>query len=475
MKRVLLPLLLLSVFALGVGSAGGRTLATTTITVEVIGKGAVKSSDSKVKCGNGDKTCYLAFSGGETITLTHKAASGWDFVSWAGACVSDPCTVTMTGADKLVTATFTKPSGAGTSTLSVASTGSGEVSSPGGEIACGMTGTTCTWDVLTGSTLTIFETPDPGNLFSGWGGACSGTGVSCTVEMGGNKTVSATWVDASATKLLTITVKGAGEVKGAGISCSGPGTCSVNEPLNSTIVLTANPDDGFAFTGWSGGGCDGTGATCSITMDAAKSITATFAPVLSVSVTGNGSVSAGAGAINCGNGASICSASFAQNSTVTLVATPSTGATFIGWGGACGGTATTCAVLMSTAKDVSATFTGGTGGTTGFTLSVSVTGNGTVTGGGINCGGGGTVCSSPNHASGSTVTLTAIPSGGATFGGWGGACTGTVTTCAVVMTSAKSVTATFLGGTATFRLSVSVSGAGTVTGGGINCGNGALI
>ena len=36
--------------------------------------------------------------------------------------------------------------------------------------------TDCSWTVLTGSTLTLFQTPDAGNIFTGWGGACSGTG-----------------------------------------------------------------------------------------------------------------------------------------------------------------------------------------------------------------------------------------------------------------------------------------------------------
>src|SRR5207237_597680 len=72
----------------------------------------------------------------------------------------------------------------------------------------------------------------------------------------------------------------------------------------------------------------------------------------------------------------------------------------------------------------------------------------------------------------------ATPAAGATFSGWGGACAGTVTTCTVVMTAAKSVTASFSstgGGGSTFLLAVSVSGSGTVTGSGISCGNGAVV
>ncbi|MEI6206552.1 MAG: VCBS repeat-containing protein [Desulfuromonadales bacterium] len=80
--------------------------------------------------------------------------------------------------------------------------------------------------------------------------------------------------------------------------------------------------------------------------------------------------------------------------------------------------------------------------TSSYALSVakSGTGSGTVTSSpaGISCG---ATCSA-NYASGTSVTLTAAPASGSTFGGWSGACSGSGT-CTVAMSSAKSVTATF--------------------------------
>jgi len=75
-----------------------------------------------------------------------------------------------------------------------------------------------------------------------------------------------------------------------------------------------------------------------------------------------------------------------------------------------------------------------------YTLSVSVSGNGTVTSSptGISCP---SVCTM-NYASGTPVMLTATPMGGATFNGWGGACTGNGT-CLLTMNSIESVTAMF--------------------------------
>ncbi|MFN2590153.1 MAG: hypothetical protein ABR518_05240 [Actinomycetota bacterium] len=44
------------------------------------------------------------------------------------------------------------------------------------------------------------------------------------------------------------------------------------------MTLTATAASGSTFTGWSGA-CSGTAATCTVTMDAAKTATATFAKV----------------------------------------------------------------------------------------------------------------------------------------------------------------------------------------------------
>jgi hypothetical protein len=80
--------------------------------------------------------------------------------------------------------------------------------------------------------------------------------------------------------------------------------------------------------------------------------------------------------------------------------------------------------------------------TTNYTLSVSKTGlgSGTVTSSpsGINCG---NTCSK-SFASGTSITLTATPASGSTFGGWSGSCSGTGT-CNVSMAQARSVTARF--------------------------------
>ncbi len=77
-----------------------------------------------------------------------------------------------------------------------------------------------------------------------------------------------------------------------------------------------------------------------------------FALTVAQSGTGSGTIGSSPAGINCG---SLCTASFTSGTAVTLTATPASGSTFTGWGGACSGTAT-CTVTMSAARSVSATF-----------------------------------------------------------------------------------------------------------------------
>ena len=80
----------------------------------------------------------------------------------------------------------------------------------------------------------------------------------------------------SPTQTLNVVVSGNGSVTAPSISC---GTnCSVTYATGTLVTLTATPASFNRFTGWSGA-CTGT-QTCSMTMDATKSVTATFASTL---------------------------------------------------------------------------------------------------------------------------------------------------------------------------------------------------
>ena len=101
------------------------------------------------------------------------------------------------------------------------------------------------------------------------------------------------------------------------------------------------------------------GATCTVTMSAAKTVTATFDPprfVLTVNKTGagsgNGSVSSSPAGISCGTD---CSEPYDSGTSVTLTASAAGGATFAGWSGCNTVSGATCTVTMSAARTVTAT------------------------------------------------------------------------------------------------------------------------
>jgi uncharacterized repeat protein (TIGR02543 family) len=451
--------------AVGVPGAGGRSLATTTIVVQVLGDGRVTAGGGQITCGQGSTTCFFSTSGTGSMTLTATPSSGWTFAGWSGSddCsgAASTCSVTFNGGtdpqEEIANFTTSPPS---TSRLTVNVTGDsqdkgGNVS--GGDIDCDPGEDDCTWDVATGSTVTVVETPDDGYVFSGWGGDCSGTARSCTVSMGTDRNVNATFAQAATTFTLSVAVTGNGTVTGGGISCTSAGGsgCSQSETANSSVTLTATPGAGAGFTGW-GGACAGTATTCVVTMNAAKSVTAAFTGAgggteatvpLTVTVTGNGTVTGGG--IDCGSGAARCSVAVAASTSVTLTATPGAGATFTGWGGACSGSTRTCTLTMSAARSVAATFSGGTpaAGTATLTLLVSGKGTVTATGGACSSTGPPRTCTQPYDA-GTNVRLTAVPAPGARFVTWGGACAGTVTACTVEVTGSIRITATFSGAVA---------------------------
>ncbi len=74
---------------------------------------------------------------------------------------------------------------------------------------------------------------------------------------------------------LDVTVTGSGAVSSqpAGIDCTG--TCNAAFAIGSTVTLTATPAAGQQFSLW-GGACGGRALTCDVTMDQARSVTATF-------------------------------------------------------------------------------------------------------------------------------------------------------------------------------------------------------
>jgi uncharacterized repeat protein (TIGR01451 family) len=299
----------------------------------------------------------LAKGGRATVKITVKATVAG--VLNNGASVSS-ATRDRVGANNhslVVAVTVTAPPAA----LGVvkSGTGTGTVTSSPGGISCG---STCSASFGQGSSVTLTASAGPGSTFAGWGGACTGTG-SCILIMSGPRSVTA----AFNLELPTLTVTKAGSGTGTvtsspgGISCGS--VCAASFPTGTAVTLTAAPASGSSFTGWSGA-CAGA-STCTVTVDAAKSVTATFAasPVgypLSVSKSGSGSgtVTSSPAGISCGYD---CGENYAAGTSVTLTATAASGSSFDGWSGACSGTGL-CTVTMDAARSVTATFNTSSGG-----------------------------------------------------------------------------------------------------------------
>ena len=191
---------------------------------------------------------------GETVTLTATADTGWSFAGWSGdlSGTDNPESITMDG-NKDVTAAFTQNQ----YTLTVSIAGRGSVDrEPDQE--------TYTY----GEVVTLTATADTGWSFDGWSGDLSGGDNPESITMDGNKDITATFAQDQYT--LSVIVVGEGSVE--------------REPDQETytygdvVTLTAVPDLGSTFVGWSG---DLSGPTNpdSVTMDDNKSVTANFSAV----------------------------------------------------------------------------------------------------------------------------------------------------------------------------------------------------
>ncbi|MBV9483701.1 MAG: hypothetical protein JO249_23550, partial [Acidobacteria bacterium] len=157
-------------------------------------------------------------------------------------------------------------------TVSDSGTGKGTVTSNPAGVNCG---STCVGSFTAGTTVVLTAVPAANATFNGWSGACSGTG-SCTVVLSASTTVTATFSASTAVQLsVSLAGHGSGTVTSSpsGINC--PQSCTAGFPGGTQVILTARPAAGFPFAGWSGA-CSGTGTSCTLTVKAASSATATF-------------------------------------------------------------------------------------------------------------------------------------------------------------------------------------------------------
>jgi hypothetical protein len=158
--------------------------------------------------------------------------------------------------------------------LSVAKSGDGTgtvTSSPAG-IDCG---STCSAAFAPGAPVTLTATPASGSTFTGWSGACSGTGT-CVVTMNADTRVTAGFGASSYTLSVTVVGSPGGAITSSpsGIDCGA--TCGASFSAGTQVMLTATPANGWGLAGW-GGACSGVGPNCTVTLNASTSVSASFA------------------------------------------------------------------------------------------------------------------------------------------------------------------------------------------------------
>jgi hypothetical protein len=352
----------------------------------------VTTDGSGVVTKSPDRASYVD---GTVVLLTAIPDPHWHLDHWSADASgsANPVSVVMSDA-RSVHASFAIDQ----HTLSVATSGNGAV---------GKTPDQPTYAY--GTPVTLTATPGPGWHFAGWSGDASGAANPLTVAVDANKTITAAF--AINTYALDVTVVGSGTV-----------TRSPDQALydhGTLVALTANPALGWHFVAWSGAVSGGTNPV-TVTMDAAKSVTARFAIntyALAVGVSGNGSVAK-----------SPDQGLYDHGTVVTLTAAPATGWHLASWSGDASGSANPLMVTMNGPKSITANFAINT-----YALAITTVGSGTV-------------ARSPDQAlydHGTVVTLTANPGAGSHFVAWGGDASGTASPTAVTMTAARSVTATF--------------------------------
>lgn len=156
--------------------------------------------------------------------------------------------------------------------------GGGTVSSVPAGISCGID---CIESFDEGSVVTLTATADSTSTFSGWGGACEGSGSSpvCLVTMNAAKSVTARFT----TQVFPLSVAFSGNGTGGvtsnlspAISC--PPNCTTNVGIGTQVTLYARAAAGSEFDSWTGV-CASAGSSpiCTFAMPAtAVAVTAEF-------------------------------------------------------------------------------------------------------------------------------------------------------------------------------------------------------
>ena len=337
--------------------------------------------------------------------------------------------------------------------------GDGEVESAPFGIDCGWY---CSKLFPAGTELILTAEPNVRSSFIEWGGDCSGTEPTCNIIVDSDKEIIAEF---GGTELRVNKIgSGNGEIKSApfGIDCGLH--CNRFFPLNTNVILVANPNVHSTFIRWEGG-CSGTEPICNIIMNTNKEVTAVFESAnLQVNIeqtNGSGRVTSLPFGIDC---EPHCNRNYPLETEMILTAIPDPTSSFTRWEGDCTGTEPKCMLDLNSNKEVTAIF--GRENISKISINKQGNGDGKVTSlpFGIDCG----LHCEKDFQTNTEITLIADSNIHSTFIRWEGDCTGTEPECILNLDSDKNVIAIF----ESKKISVSKIGSGRVTSlpFGIDCG-----
>jgi len=192
-----------------------------------------------------------------------------------------------------------------------------------------------------------------------------------------------------------------------------------------TVSVTATPQGEYVFTSWSDGN---TNATRTITIGSNSTLTANFEKrkyPLTINFEGEGEVLEEI--VNAGR-----TTEYDSGTTVKLTAQAAAEWVFIGWTGAIESTEESVQIVIGEPKEVTATFE-----KKKYPLTVNIEGEGEVLEEIVNAG------RTTDYDSGTTIKLTAVPAEGWEFVGWTGAIQSAELEIQILVSEAKTISATF--------------------------------